>query len=159
MSNYHIMIPQMSIRADHMNAMQRGGLFPTADSRHSRRARTDCTEVAYPLRVQRRKLERAPFLEGLSDGTLQRMANVKLERMHIDCDFGNSRMEGNRVYYDCGPNGKKCMHGRHHDHNRFYVEFQRFGEGDDSHPSAMLQASVVIPVRHHREALAYHKLL
>ena len=103
-------------------------LFPIPDNKPSRRARTDVSEVAYPLRVQRRALVRAPFLEGLSDGTLQRMANAELERMHIDCDFGNSRVEGNRVFYDCGPNGRKCMQGRHHDHNRFYVEFQRSGE-------------------------------
>ena len=103
-------------------------LFPCADARPSRRPRIDVAEVAYPLRVQRRTLVRAPFLEGVCNGSLQRMSTAELERMHIDCDFGNSRVEGNRMYYECGPQGRKCMHGRHHDHNRFYVEFQRSGE-------------------------------
>jgi hypothetical protein len=71
---------------------------------------------------------RAPFLAGVSDGQLQRMANCELERRHIDCDFGNSRVQGNRIYYDCGSTGRKCRAGRHHDHNRFYVEFTRAGD-------------------------------
>ncbi len=66
-------------------------------------------------RVQRRPLVRAQFLEGVSDGILQCMANAEIEKMHIDCDLGNNRVEGNRVYYNCGPTGAKCMHGKHHD--------------------------------------------
>jgi len=127
-SSYHIMIPQLSIKADHMNAMydafslpptvdrapfniastgrrlwrvvgasKKGSwtffkpafltsfayqhafhdyllthltgnevditeLFPNPDARPNRRARTDVTDVAYPIRVQRRQLVRAPFL-------------------------------------------------------------------------------------------------
>ena len=32
---------------------------------------------------------------------------------------------GNCIYYECGPIGRKCMHGRQHDHNRMYMEFTR----------------------------------
>ena len=66
-------------------------LFPCPDSRPARKARTEASELAHPVRVQRRPLVRAPFLEAVSDGALQRMANTELEKMHIDCDFGNSR--------------------------------------------------------------------
>ena len=56
------------------------------------------------------------------------MASQQLETRSIDCDFGHSKVEGNRIYYDCGPNGRRCMHGRRHDHNRAYVEFTRAGD-------------------------------
>lgn len=103
-------------------------LFPSPDSRPLRRQRTEASPVTYPIRVQNRPLVRAPFLSNVSDGTLSRLASHQLESHHIDCDFGNNKLEGNRVYYECGPNGRKCMHGRHHDHNRFYVEFTRAGD-------------------------------
>ncbi|KAL0043400.1 hypothetical protein WJX79_003619 [Trebouxia sp. C0005] len=79
------------------NEMDITELFPCADSRPARRPRTDVSEVAYLIRMQRRQLVRASFLEGVSDGQLTRMANSELERRHIDCDFGNSRVEGNRT--------------------------------------------------------------
>jgi len=103
-------------------------LFPTPDSRPARRARVELDPVAFPIRVRERQLVRAPFLECCTDGQLERMASQKLEHMHIDCDFGHSRVEGNRNYYDCGPDGRQCKCGRHHDSNRLYVEFTRAGD-------------------------------
>ena len=103
-------------------------VFQIADIRPTSRARTALTDVAYPVRVQLTPLVRAAYLESISDGSLQRMANAELERRHIDCDYGNSRVEGNSIYYDCGPQGRKCMEGSRHERNRFYVEFEKSGD-------------------------------
>ncbi len=104
-------------------------LFPNTDSRPSRRQRTETPTVPFVKRaVQQRPLVRAPFLNQFTDGQLDRMASAELERLHIDCDHGNSKVQGNRIYYEAGLNGRKCKQGRTHQHNRFYVEFKREGD-------------------------------
>ena len=97
--------------------------------RPSSRARSDPkTAVPYLTTVRTRSYCRAPYLSKFTDGQLDRLACAQMEHLGIDCDFGRSPVMGNRIYYTCGPNGRKCRDGRHHDRNRAYVEFGRSGD-------------------------------
>ena len=68
------------------------------------------------------------FLKDFTDDQLAHMAGRCMDNFNIDSQHPNSKLRGNHIYYECGPSGRQCMHGAHHEHNRAYVEFRRSGE-------------------------------
>lgn len=98
------------------------------NERPSTRPRVAGADVALPVRVAARSLIRAPYLTQFMDDQLAHVACKHLDEYNIDSHHPHSKLIGNRIYYECGPTGRKCMKGAHHDHNRAYVEFRRLRE-------------------------------
>ena len=102
------------------------------DDRPTSRPRRAGDDVALPVREAARQLVKASFLKDFTDDELAHMASRCMEQYKIDSQHPHSKLRGNRIYYECGPDGRKCIHGAQHKHNRTYVEFRRSGERSSS---------------------------
>lgn len=98
------------------------------DDRPTSRPRRAGDDVALPVREAARQLVRASFLKDFTDDGLAHMASRCMEQYKIDSQHLHIKLRGNRIYYECGPHGRKCIHGAQHKHNGAYVEFRRSGE-------------------------------
>jgi len=98
------------------------------DERPASRPCPENREVDFSVRAQRRQLVRAAYLDQYNDDQLATMASTELSRRHIDTHHAHSKLIGNRIWYECGPSGRKCFQDSHQDRNRAYVEFRRSGE-------------------------------
>jgi len=98
------------------------------DERPSTRPRLASADVAHLVCVAARSLTRAPYLSQFTDDQLAHVACKHMDECNIDSQHPHNKLMGNRIYYECGPTGRKCMKGAHHDHNRAYLEFRRSGE-------------------------------
>lgn len=98
------------------------------DDRPTSRPRRAGNDVALPVREAARQLVGASFLKDFTDDGLAHMASKCMEQYKLDSQHPHSKLRGNRIYYECGPVGRKCIHGAQHKHNRVNVEVRRSRE-------------------------------
>ncbi len=102
-------------------------LYPDPDQPTVLRPRLTATSIHEQQAT--RKYVTAPWLQQQEEHDLSVSANRCLGNLGMHNGYHLGRLQGCRMYASTHrTTGRDCQKGRHHDSNRFYVEFQRSGD-------------------------------